>query len=522
MRQMVENKKNKIHAKAVDQAVETAFPRWLTMAVLTALAVLALASVANARPAPESFGDMAEALLPSVVNISTTQLVDAGDRNLPMTPEEFFQDFFNRRNGGDGGGDGGNGDGAPPDQPSRKRKATALGSGFIVDPSGLVVTNNHVIEGADEITVILQDDTALKAKVMGRDPKTDIALLKVDSKRPLPALAWGDSDALRVGDWVLAIGNPFGLGGSVTAGIVSARARDISSGPYDDYIQTDASINRGNSGGPLFNMNGEVVGINTAIYSPAGSNGGSVGIGFSRVSNQAKVVVEDLKKYGRTRRGWLGVRIQKVTPDIAESLGMKNAVGALVATVEDGGPAAVAGLKPRDVIVEFNGRPVDQMRRLPRIVAETPIDETVPLKYWRDGRMNDAKVKVGELAETATEDKFAKTGEAPPVDPKAGSDSLIIKDLGIEVASLTDVVRERFNIPADATGVAVLAVEPGSNAEEKDFQPGDVIVEAHQQNVAKPADVERQVAAAKKAGLKAILLLVQNETGLQYVPLKLK
>jgi serine protease Do len=337
------------------------------------IAAPSVVTPAYARAAPESFADLAEKLLPSVVNISTTQLTKKQGRGLevpqfpPGSPfEEFFRDFFDRNR--------------PDSQP---RKSTALGSGFIVDPAGYVVTNYHVIENAEEITVILQDDTNLKAKIIGRDTKTDLALLKVEPTKPLPAVKWGDSDKSRVGDWVVAIGNPFGLGGTVTAGIISARKRNINSGDYDSFLQTDASINRGNSGGPMFNLKGEVIGVNTAIFSPSG---GSIGIGFAIPARQASLIVNQLRKYGRTRRGWLGVRIQTVTDQIAESLELEGAGGALVAGVTKDGPAEAAGLKAGDVVLSFDGRKVKQMRELPRIVAETPIEKEVKLKVWRNGK----------------------------------------------------------------------------------------------------------------------------------------
>ncbi|MEA2737768.1 MAG: serine protease Do, partial [Acetobacteraceae bacterium] len=301
---------------------------------------------AVARSAPDSFADLAAKLLPAVVNVSSTQTITAKNSGpgpgvgpeIPMFPpgspfEQFFKDFLNRNRPGQGGGGGGGGSG---DSQPPARRAQSLGSGFIIDASGYVVTNNHVIEGADEVSVTLQDNTILKATIVGRDESGDIALLKVKSDKPLPTVDFGDSSQSRVGDWVLAIGNPFGLGGTVTAGIVSARGRDIHQGQYDDFIQTDAAINRGNSGGPLFNMDGQVIGINTAIFSPSG---GSIGIGFSIPSNMAKNIVAQLKEFGHPRRGWLGVKIQQVTPDIAESLGLKDASGAMVAGITDGGPA---------------------------------------------------------------------------------------------------------------------------------------------------------------------------------------
>ena len=335
-------------------------------------------AVAAGGPGPDGFADLAARLLPAVVNVSTTQTLKKEDMpDMPQFPpgspfDEFFKDFMERQKG----------------QDATPRKVTALGSGFIIDPSGLVVTNNHVIDDAEQITVILHDTQAFKAKIVGRDTKADLALLKIEVPTKLPFVQFGDSDGARVGDWVIAIGNPFGLGGTVTAGIVSARARDINAGPYDDFIQTDASINKGNSGGPLFNMKGEVIGINTAIFSPSG---GSIGIGFSIPSNEAKPVLADLQKYGKTRRGWLGVRIQSVTPDIAESLGLKEQKGALVAGTTPDGPAEKAGIKAGDVILTFDGKDVVDMRRLPRIVAETGIDKDVDVQLWRGGKMTTSK-----------------------------------------------------------------------------------------------------------------------------------
>ena len=311
----------------------------------------------------------------------------------PGSPfEEFFKDFFERQRPG-GNGDNDEGGNRPT------RRVFSLGSGFVVDPSGIVITNNHVIAEADEITVIFSDNTRRKAEVLGRDAKTDLAVLQLKQEPgdgELPFVTLGDSDKSRVGDWVMAIGNPFGLGGSVTAGIISARSRNINAGPYDDFIQTDASINRGNSGGPLFNMDGEVIGVNTAIFSPSG---GSVGIGFSIASNLAKPVIEQLREYGKTRRGWLGVRIQPVTDEIAESLALDEPRGALVASVFEPGPAAEAGFEPGDVILKFDGQEVPIVRALPRIVAETGIGKAVAVEVWRKGKMVTLSVKIGELKE---------------------------------------------------------------------------------------------------------------------------
>jgi serine protease Do len=345
--------------------------KWLTFgrasAAALSLVVIMATSVTGAMAAapPGSFADLVEKALPAVVNISTTQT--AKRESSPQHPqfppgspfEEFFKEFFYRQQG----------------QDRAPRQVTSLGSGFVSDASGIIVTNNHVIADAVEIVVRFQDDTSLPAKLIGRDEKTDIAVLKVETDKPLAFLPLGDSEKLRVGDWVVAIGNPFGLGGTVTAGIVSAQKRDIRSGPYDDFIQTDAAINKGNSGGPLVDVDGAVIGINTAIYSPSG---GSVGIGFSVPIALAKPVIEQLRKFGETRRGWLGVHIQNVSEEIADSLSLKEVHGALVANVTENGPAQAAGIQAGDVILSFNGQTIDRMRSLPRIVAETPVGEKDP------------------------------------------------------------------------------------------------------------------------------------------------
>ena len=328
--------------------------------------------------------DVAEQVIDAVVNISTKQTVDMSSSAMPQLPpgspfEEFFEDFFKNRRGGK------NGEAPTP------RRVNSLGSGFIIDPSGLVVTNNHVIAGADEVNVILNDGTTLKADIVGRDTKTDLALLKVKPDKPLKAVKFGDCDKLRLGEWVIAIGNPFSLGGTVTAGIVSARNRDIQSGPYDNYIQTDAAINRGNSGGPLFNLNGEVVGVNTAIISPSG---GSIGIGFAVPSKTVVPVIDQLREFKEVRRGWLGVRIQQVSDEIADSLSIKPARGALVAGIDDKGPAKPAGIEPGDVIVKFDGKDIKEMRDLPRIVADTPVGKEVAVTVIRKGQEVTKTVKL--------------------------------------------------------------------------------------------------------------------------------
>ncbi|MBF0129913.1 MAG: DegQ family serine endoprotease [Alphaproteobacteria bacterium] len=480
------------------------------LAIFCGASLTAFAEGASARAVPESFADIIDPLTPAVVNISTTQSMGGAERGpeLPQFPpgspfEELFKDFFDRHRS----------------DPHKPRKATSLGSGFIIDPSGYIVTNNHVISDADEINVILHDNTALKAKVVGKDAKTDVALLKVDTDRKLPSLSFGDSDKLRVGDWVLAIGNPFGLGGSVTAGIVSARARDIQSGPYDDFIQTDASINRGNSGGPLFNLAGEVVGVNAAIYSPSG---GSVGIGFAIPSSMAKMVVADLKQYGRTRRGWLGVRIQSVTDEIAESLGVGKVQGALVASVSENGPAAKAGIKAGDVVVGFNGRGVEEMRRLPRMVAETAIGKTVDVSVLRAGKELKLKVTVGELEETEQATSGPDAGDkGKGMEKRSTPGHQKVAELGVTLSAINPATRDQYDLPDTAKGVVIVQVDSGSDAADKGLRPGDVIVEVNQTEVTTPADIAAQLDLAAKAGRKSVLLLVENEGGLRFVPLKI-
>ena len=478
-----------------------------------ALFILLIQPVSANTPG-ESFADLAEELLPSVVNISTSHSMknESFDTNqdMPEFPEfpegspfkDFFEDFFQQ--------------GPQGHTPSLPQ--ASLGSGFVIDAAqGYIATNYHVIGAADEIRVTFHDDTVVDAELIGTDEKTDIAVLKVDPQQAkLVDTHFGDSDKMRVGDWVIAIGNPFGLGGTVTAGIVSARQRDINSGPYDDYIQTDASINRGNSGGPMFNMDGEVIGINTAIYSPSG---GSVGIGFSIPSALAKPVIDQLIKYGRTRRGWLGVRIQSVTEDIAESLGLDRPRGALVASLTEDGPAQRAGIEQGDVIISFNGRMIDSMRELPRLVAETEIESNVAITVWRNGDVVPLTVQLGEL-EKAEESGLIDTGYNLQDTPEEeGSDGIMIDPIGLAVTPINPVLRKNFNIPEDTQGAVITEIIQGSQAQEQGLIPGDVIVDINQVAVENASDIQAQITAAGEAGRTKILLLISRAGDIRFVPL---
>ena len=508
----------------------------LRIALRSAAAALVLAlmlpvglpapAVAQVSPAMKiedlpSVADLAARLLPSVVEITVkSQSPDAPSQpQLPDLPDNspfknFFDDFFKRHqqgqdpnqapDQGEGGGEG------PP------RSMTSMGSGFVIEAGGIIVTNNHVVEGAKDIQVHFHDDTVLKAELVGRDPKTDVAVLRVKAAKPLPTVAFGDSDQARVGEWALAIGNPFGLGGSVSLGIISARNRDINAGPYDDFIQTDAAINKGNSGGPLFNLKGEVVGINTAIFSPSG---GSVGIGFSVPSNTARGVVGQLIKFGETRRGWLGVKIQSVTDDIAGAMGMDHPRGALIADVTKTGPAEKAGIEAGDVVVEFNSHPVTQMRDLPRIVAETEVGTSAPVKVLRKGKEMSFSVEVGRLEDgekvVAQQDGGNKTAPAAPA---------VVTALGMTFTSLTDDLRAKYPVDKDLNGAIVTEVAQTGPAAERHIAAGDVITEAGEKPVTGAADISSRLDEAKKQGKNSLLLLVAKggkQTEMQFFALKL-
>jgi serine protease Do len=480
------------------------FDRTLPIRLMPAAALAAALCLTAAQPAaargPENIADVAEQVIDAVVNISTSQKVDPRVTEMPDLPpgspmEEFFDQFFKNRRGGGGGGN-----------EQTPRRINSLGSGFIIDASGLVVTNNHVIADADEINVILNDGTKLKATLVGKDNKSDLALLRVHSDKPIKAVKFGDSDKLRLGEWVIAIGNPFSLGGSVTAGIVSARNRDINSGPYDNYIQTDAAINRGNSGGPLFNLSGEVVGVNTAIISPSG---GSIGIGFAVPSNSAVAVIDQLRQFGETRRGWLGVRIQQVTDDIAESLNIAPPRGALVAGVDDKGPAKPAGIEPGDVVVSFDGHDIKEMHDLPRVVADTPVGKVVDVVVIRKGKQETHKVTVGRLQDNEKVAEASVKQEAPP------DKSVVQKTLGLELSELSDDQRRKFKIKSAVSGVLVTGVDASVAMADPDkrLAPGDVIVEVQYQTVASPADMQKRVDQLKGQGKKIAVLLVSNGNG---------
>ncbi|MCC6519071.1 MAG: Do family serine endopeptidase [Tabrizicola sp.] len=451
---------------------------------------------AQAFGAPESFAELADKISPAVVNITTSAVIAAPADGMPMVPEGSpFQDFFDDF--------GGPGQGGP-------QRSEALGSGFVISEDGYIVTNNHVIEGADEITIEFFSGDKLKAKLVGTDPKTDIALLKVESDKPLPFVTFGNSDLMRVGDWVMAMGNPLGQGFSVSAGIVSARGRELNPGAYDDFIQTDAAINRGNSGGPLFNMDGQVIGVNTAILSP---NGGSIGIGFSMASNVVSKVADQLKEFGETRRGWLGVRIQDVTPDVAEAMGLADAKGALVTDVPDG-PAKDAGVKSGDVITRFGTNDVSDAGDLTRRVADAPIGEAVPVIVLREGRTETLAVTLGRR-----EDAEAKTMPASSPAPDAPKE---METLGLTLAPLDDDMRARLGLDPSAGGLMIMKVDQTSEAFTKGLVEGDLITEAGQQKIVRLQDLEDRIKEAKAAGRKSILLLVRRGGDPRFVALSIE
>ena len=502
--------KSKARAIAVRNHMAVAAFRATMLLVLLAAIWIAGAKLALAQQGPASVADLADKLSPAVVNISTSQKVSPSESvPMPQVPEgtpfrEFFEEFFKRQQEGQ-------------NQQNTPRNANSLGSGFVIDPAGIVITNNHVIDGADEIEVIFPDGTRLKAELKGKDSKTDLAVLQVKTDKPLPYVEFGSSSALRVGDWVMAIGNPFGLGGSVTLGIVSAMNRNINAGPYDDFIQTDAAINRGNSGGPLFDMNGKVVGVNTAIISPTG---GSIGIGFSVPSDTARNVIDQLIKFGETRRGWLGVRIQNVTDDLVETLGLSEAKGALVADVTATSPAEAAGIEAGDVIVSVDGKEMKDSRDLSRAVGNLAPDTKVAVGILRKGKPMSISVTLGRLE---TGEKLAEAQEKKTVEAASGAAE--IATLGLKVEELTDELRAKFKVPEKVTGVIVSEVAADGAAADKELRPGDVIAEVGDVKAAAPADVVKAVEAAEKAGDSSILMLVlraQRNFDPHFMALRLK
>ncbi len=476
---------------------------------------------------PLDLADKVEVLMPAVVNISTTQKREerAPTRRRGGSPygggfppgygdpfedmDRLFEDFF------------GPGFGMrrerfyrpqsfehPTEQPSallqhvQREGATSLGSGFIIAAEGYVVTNHHVVDQADEITVTLQDDAQYTAKLLGSDPKTDLALLKIERDKPFPYVKFGDSDTSRVGDWIIAIGNPFGLGGTVTTGIISARARDINAGPFDDFIQTDAAINRGNSGGPMFNLNGEVIGVNTAIYSPSG---GSVGIGFAIPSAIVEPVIQQLRSNGSVTRGWLGVKIQHVTDEIAESVGLEKARGALVTEVLENSPAEKAGIKVGDVILSYDGRDVKVMKKLPRFVAETGVDKRVNVEVWRNSATQSLEVKIARLEEETASNDNTDENTAPEEEEAAPH------ILGMQLAPLNESLRKRYGIDSATKGLLVQSLDPSSPALKSGVRPGDVVLEMNQRPTVSLAEADEAVLAAQDKGKRSILLLISRD-----------
>tara|TARA_B110000438_G_scaffold61370_1_gene61634 strand:+ start:273 stop:1712 length:1440 start_codon:yes stop_codon:yes gene_type:complete len=448
--------------------------------LLITFLTLGFISLSNAQEMPKSFADLAEKLMPSVVNISSTQIVTTNTNPFPFEfpPGSPFEDMFKEF-------------GTP-----QKRKASALGSGFIIDEKGIVVTNNHVIQGAEDILVRVDGDKEYKAKVIGSDPLSDIAVLKIQSKDKFIPVKFGDSDKARIGDWVIAIGNPFGLGGTVTSGIISARNRSIGLSRYEDYIQTDASINQGNSGGPLFDMNGDVIGINTAILGQSGS----IGIGFSIPSNSAKKVVSQLIKYGETKRGWLGVRIQVVSQEIADAVKLDKPRGALVASVAENSPSDKAGIKADDIILEFNGTLIKEMKELPKIVAQTEVGKTVEVKVWRNKKEIIKKIKLGRL-ETSEDFKIEKKVEKK-------NQIFEIKSLKIKVRLLTIKDIEVRKLPNQTTGLVVTEIEKDSSI--NGLEINNIIIEVQKKRIKTANDLERIVAETLKSNEKTILVAIYN------------
>jgi serine protease Do len=512
--------------------------------VLLASAFLLIGSAAGAAAhgVPPGFADLAAQLLPSVVNVASTESAatgngdsGAGSGGGKVMPDGSSTDGGGPPDSGPSGGASGSASASPPssasapsvdksfqqflssaegpgspDSSTSGDQMQSLGSGFIVDPSGLIVTNNHVIDGAQSMSVILSDGTSLPATLVGRDMLNDIALLRVHPAHPLKAVHFGPSRLARIGDWVIAIGNPYGLGGTVTAGIISARGRDLQEDGSSDYIQTDAAINRGNSGGPLFDMSGEVVGINTAIYSPSG---GSVGIGFAIPSDEVSAVVDQLRLYGKPRRGWMGVQVQAVTPDIAMALGMSETIGAMVATVASGSPAAEAHLRPGDVILDFNGRVVPDMKSLPRMVQDSGVGDPAQVDYWRSGHQAHATLVIADEPAVPAAPTLPKPPPPTPPAPAA------VAGLGLTLSDLTPTLQNKFNISSDTHGVVITDVAPNSVAARQGLAAGDVILQLGGAPVVRIHDLLSQIAALRAARQSQVLLLVQGADETQWISL---
>lgn len=498
-------------ARSADNRPERHFLAIFSIIVMAVAMIVASSWQAQARPAPDSFADLAEKLLPSVVDIRAVQTGQNMAENdgeqpefeSPFPPGSPFGDLFERfrRNN-------------PENRGPRRREAA--GSGFIIEDN-MVVTNNHVIEGADEIYIVFRDDVRqYEAEVIGRDEGVDLALLKVKTDHPMPAVEFGDSDKARIGDWVMAIGNPWGLGGSVTSGIISARGRDIDRESFTDFIQTDAPINQGNSGGPLFNLDGEVIGINTAIFS---RSGGSIGLGFAIPSNQAKRIVAQLKEFGRTRRGWLGVSIQSVTPDIAESMGLDKPEGALVSTVYEDSPAFEGGVEAGDVITRFNGKKVADSTNLRRMVAATDVGLDVPVEVWRNGEKKKLTVLLGEREKV---DIASLGGSDPDGGAVEKGDTAALDQLGIEVSSITPDLRSRYSLSNTQKGVVITTVRPGSSADEKRLAPGMVIVGDNHGPINSVEELMARVETAHEDGRRSVLLHIAVEGDLRFVAVRFK
>jgi serine protease Do len=501
--------------------VITKYASILALALSAGLAVpQAVAQNQPVQPAPQlqqspeaqaptgQFVDLAPRLIETVVNITAEVSEPAPNGEAGRSPlppgspfEDFFRDFFGDEDRGGGGG------GIEPPQ----QRGSAVGSGFIINPEGYIVTNNHVVENATSVTVTLHDESEYEAKIVGRDPRTDLALLKIDAPNDLPFAQWGDSTKARIAEPVLAIGNPFGLGGSATWGIISALARDLGIGPYDEFLQTDASINRGNSGGPVFNARGEVIGVATAIFSPSGGN---IGLGFATPSAIAQSVVEDLRESGEVKRGWIGVAIQPVTEELASGLGLEEARGVVVADVTEGSPADKAGIEIGDVMLEFADRKITEQVRLPRLVADTEIGSTVPVTVWREGNEETLEITVGDLSKAAgTDQPEAEEPDSEGTDAQGG--------LGLQLSPIEPGMRDRLGLQGDETGVLVAGVEPDSVAAERGLRSGDVILRVGRQEVAAPDEVVQAVKDAQERGDETVLLLIQREQASRYVALPL-